>query len=416
MTVEPTIAPFAGWLVKPEWADLVISRAHDHTSPDERRAIMASNPYSYVNVTRSSDDITENEGLSIPDLVEQSSTALTRLLDAGAFSPAKRPVLYLYRMTGEDSSQTGIVGTVPVRGLADGRIRVHEGVRRDRTELIASHLVGVGATSTPVALTLRAPDGLEDAMAEITTAEPPNLEFGSSAVHHQIWTVPAGYTDRLVALVDGVTLYVTDGHHRSAAAERALASEPDNRLLTRTLAVVFPDDRLHVIAFHRLVSNHTHLSPTAVLAALAGVASVEPAVAAEEALPRAKGEIGLYLARSWYRLTLPAPTATEAVARLDVERLRRHVIDPILGTDELDNDGTVDYLPESAGLGELVRRCDHEDRLGFVVHPLSVSEMMDVADESAVMPPKSSFFTPKPRSGVFLRVLSRGATSHLPPS
>ena len=415
MTAEPTIAPFAGWLVKPEWADRVISRAYDHLSPQERRAIMAVNPYSYINVTRSSEDVTEQD-LSVEDLVEQSGAALTRLLDAAVFEPTGRPALYLYRMTDESSSQTGVVGTVPLSGFARRRIRIHENVRDDRTELLTRHLLGIGVTSAPVAMTLRAPGGLEEAMAEITAAEPPDLEFGSSTVHHQIWTVADGRSGRLAALLEGQTLYVTDGHHRSAAAQRALASEPGNPSLARTLAVVFPHDQLHVTAFHRLVTDRARRPAAEVLAALAQAVSVEPAMTAEEARPRVKGELGLYMARSWYRLRLPAPDDASAVARLDVERLRRRVIDPILGADELAGDGAVGYLPETAGLGELVRRCGAEDRLGFVVHPLSVDELMAVADEGALMPPKSSFFTPKTRSGVFLRVLSRGPTAHLPPS
>ena len=412
---EPTIAPFAGWLVKPEWADRVISRAHDHMSAQERRAIMATNPYSYVNVTRSSDDVTERD-LSVEDLVEQSGAALTRLLDEPVFEPTGRPALYLYRMTDESSSQTGIVGTVPLSGFADRSIRVHENVRDDRTELLTRHLLGIGATSTPVAMTLRAPDGLEEAMAEIVAAAPPDLEFGSTAVHHQIWTAPDEWTEPLAELVEGRTLYVTDGHHRSAAARRALASDPADPALARILAVVFPHDQLRVTSFHRLVADRSRRPGAEVLAALSEAASVESVMAAEEAWPRRKGELGLYAAWSWHRLSLPAPEDASAVARLDVERLRRGLIDPILGADELGGDGAVDYLPETAGLGELVRRCGAEDRLGFVVHPMSVGELMAVADEGALMPPKSSFFTPKPRAGAFLRVLGRGPTAHLPPS
>ena len=412
---EPTIAPFAGWLVKPEWADRVISRAHDHLSPQERRAIMAVNPYSYVNVTRSSDDVTE-PGLSVEDIVKQSGAALTRLLNAAVFEPAGRPVLYLYRMTDESSSQTGIVGTVPLSGFADRSIRVHENVRDDRTELLTRHLLGIGATSTPVAMALRAPDELEEAMAEITAAAAPDLEFGSAAVHHQVWTAPDESTGQLAELMQGRTLYVTDGHHRSAAAQRALAADPGNPALARILAVVFPHDQLRVTSFHRLVADRLRRPAAEVLAALSRAVGVESVMAAEEAWPRRKGELGLYAARSWHRLSLPAPEDASAVARLDVERLRRGLIDPILGADELGGDGSVCYLPETAGLGELVRRCGAEDRLGFVVHPLSVEELMAVADEGALMPPKSSFFTPKPRAGAFLRVFGRGPTAHLPPS
>ena len=152
------------------------------------------------------------------------------------------------------------------------------------------------------------------------------------------------------------------------------------------------------------------------LAALAEAAEVTAASGSFAARPREKGMAGLYLGGSWHKLELPPAVGKGAVNSLDVERLRRSVLDPVLGADELGQPGAVDYLPASLGLDELARRCDAENRVGFALHPLSVRELMAVADEGGLMPPKSSFFAPKPRSGVFLRALGRGATAHLPAS
>ena len=414
---EPMLAPFAGWLVKPEWADRVISRAYDNLTADQRRSIARDNPYSYVNVTRSGEDLLDDENLSVDTLVTQGAVALTRLLDAGVFAPTLRRSLYLYRLTHARGSQTGMICTVAVSGFAEGRIRIHEGVREDRAELLTSHLMGVGATSSPVALTVKAEAEFAALLDEVASAAPAELEFGSQLVHHQIWTVPAAMTDRLLAALEDRALYVTDGHHRSAAAQRALAREPDNAVLTRTLAAVFPHSQLRVEAYHRSVADQRHSDPAASLAALQSAANVVPAANADDARPGRPGEVGVYLDGFWYRLTLPpAPANAGALDSLDVDRLRRHVLDPVLGADELAARGTVDYVPDTAGLEELVRRCIAGGRIGFVMYPLAVDELLAVADEGTKMPPKSSFFNPKPRAGAFLRVLGRGATAHLDPS
>ncbi|MCY4195199.1 MAG: DUF1015 family protein [bacterium] len=413
---EALVAPFAGWLVHPDWSAQVISRAYDNLSPQQRRALVAANPYSYMNVTRSREDLFDDADVSHNRLAAEGAKALTRLLDANVFTPTGRPALYLYRLTHEQGMQTGVVCTVPVRGFADGRIRIHENVHDDRADLLTAHLTGVGATSSPVAMTVRTSGGLRSELHQITAAAPADLEFGSTAVRHHIWTVPDDRTDAVVAALSANVLYVTDGHHRSAAAVRALAAEPDDPTLARTMAVVFPDDQLHVQAFHRLAADRRERSTEDCLAALAEAGEVTSVSSSAQARPLRRGMVGLYLGGSWHQMELPPAVGHGAVNGLDVERLRRSILDPVLEADELGRPGAIDYLPASLGLDELARRCDAENRVGFALHPMTVSELMAVADEGGLMPPKSSFFSPKPRSGVFLRVLGRGATAHLPAS
>ncbi|MDE0116405.1 MAG: DUF1015 family protein [bacterium] len=413
---DPLVAPFAGWLVRPEWAERVISRAYDNLSPQQRRTLVAANPYSYMSVTRSSEDLLDGANVSHDRLIAEGAAALARLLDADAFTPTGRPALYLYRLTHEQGVQTGVVCTVPVRGFADGRIRIHEKVHDDRADLLTAHLTGVGATSSPVAMAVRAPRALYRELHEITTTVPAYLEFGSSAVRHQIWTVPENHTDSLTAALSQNVLYVTDGHHRSAAAVRALDAEPGDPALARTMAVVFPDDQLHIQAFHRLAVDQHERSAQDCLAALTGAAKVTSVSSSMQAHPLKRGLAGLYLGGSWHQMELPPAVGNGAVNGLDVERLRRSILNPVLGADELGQPGAVQYLPASLGFDELAHRCDAENRVGFALFPLTVRELMSVADEGGLMPPKSSFFAPKPRSGAFLRVLGRGTTAHLPAS
>ena len=442
------VTPFAGWLVKPEWADRVVSRAHDNLTAAERRSIAEGNPYSYVNVTRSYEDISADGAISTEDLVAHGASALARLLDAEVFAPTGRPALYLYRLTHDSGAQTGVVCTVAVRGISDGRVLFHENVREAHADLLAEHLLHVGAASNPVALAVKtgstaprvatdeaartdadalrqsraaqADNGLVAAMDEITAASSADLVFGSSSVRHEVWTVPADATETLLALLEHEVLYVTDGHHRLTAAQRAAAGEPGDRALARVLAVVYPAEQLHVEAFHRIAIPPNTAAPSECLSAIAeAVESMEPVNNARDARPLERGQVGVYAGGSgiWHRLRLPtAPEGCGAVDALDVELLRKHVLDPVLGADELGGRGTVDYLPEPVGIPELVNRCDDENRIGFVMHPVSVNELTAVADQNAKMPPKSSFFSPKPHSGAFMHMVGRGATSHLEPS
>ena len=414
---EPLVAPFSGWMVKPEWADRVISRAYDNLTPDQRRSITLANPYSYVNVTRSNEDILDDDDLSIPNLVTHGAAALTRLLDAEVFAETGRRALYLYRLTHSRACQTGLICTVPVSGYCNDRIRIHEGVRDDRAELLTSHLLGVGASSSPASLTVREAPEFEELLDAVTDNAAAELTFGSDLVRHEIWTVPEELTEPFVSSLATKVLYVTDGHHRSAAAQRALARHPEDPVLTRTLASVFPHRQLHVEAYHRMVADQRHSDPADTLLAIQAVTRLDPAVDVADALPRCRGEVGVYLNGSWFRLTLPpAPEGAGSIDSLDVERLRCLIIDGALGADELATNGTVDYLPDTAGLVTLMQSCDSTGRVGFVMYPLEVDELLEVADARTKMPPKSSFFYPKTRAGIFLRVLGRGATAHLTPS
>jgi uncharacterized protein (DUF1015 family) len=414
---EPIMAPFAGWIIKPEWADLVISRAYDTFSPDQRREIAAENRYNYVNVTRSPEDLLPGYTATIDELVAEGVSAFRRLLSAEAFQPTGQPSFYVYRMTTHGRSQTGVVGTIPVSALSDGRVRVHENVRPDRTALLTRHLMEVGATSSPIALTFRNEPAYSTLVGELTTG-PPALDHlaRDSDVRHEMWIVPIERTGEVAALLADRVMYLTDGHHRAAAAIAARDARPDDPPFARTLAIAFPEDHLRIDAFHRMVADSLGRPPADIVEAISAVVSLEEVPGLNEAHPTRSGDVGMYLAGRWYHLELPDPVGHGPVDRLDVEVLRTFVLDPILGADELGQSGAVGYVAEPTGIASLVHRCDADGLVGFVVHPTSIEELMAVADAGQLMPPKSSYVAPKPCAGVFLRVLGVGATAYLEPS
>lgn len=408
-------APFKGWLVTQPWAERVVAGAYDAKTPAERRAIVDTNPYSFFGVTRSAGDLGPDDDTDDETLVRLGAETLRRILDVGAFRPSEHRAFYAYRLVWGDHVQTGIVGALDVDGLRDGRVLTHENVRPERATLLAHHLEVVGATSSPIALTHEPDPALKALLGEATT-RPADVDHVVEDVRHLVWTLHPMASERVGELLADATVYVTDGHHRSAAALAGRDAHPADEAFGRTLAVLFPADELRVEAFHRRALDVDRRGADELRTSLATVGAVIPARDADAAAPRRRGEIGVYHHGRWTKVVLDPQERPSALASLDVERLRRDVIGHVLGIDELAPGSGVDYVPGPSGVDELVARCDRDGMLGFVVFPTDIHDLMAVAQAGELMPPKSSYFAPKPRSGVFLRVLGIGATAPLPAS
>ena len=409
------LRPFPGLVVDPDWADRVTTGPYDAYSPIQRAAIAAANIYSFLHVTRSQEDVAPELRDDVEGLLAGNCAAMQRLYDAGAYVAHDEPTLFLYRLTVDRPDgggtgrhrQTGIMGLVPVTEEDDRRILRHEAVRPGRADLLARHLTTVGASSSPVSLTYRATGELTAEVARLCAAEPV-LEFNSEGVDQTVWAVTGDDARRLVELLGDRALYVTDGHHRLAAAAtaRRRSTDPDGPL-GWVQAVLYPDTEMLVLPFHRCVRDRAGRSATQLLEALSATGHLEDRSDAEDARPDAPGRVGLYLDGSWYSLTLAGATGDRAVDQLDVSRLQTSVLTPVFGISDAGSDPGISYIPDPLGLDVLVERCDADGRVGFVLHPTSVEELMAVADADERMPPKSSYFEPKPRSGVFVRRLDR---------
>ncbi|MDE0700922.1 MAG: DUF1015 domain-containing protein [Acidimicrobiaceae bacterium] len=415
----PLLAPFRGWLIRPEWSSRVIAGAYDSKTAAQRRAIVEQNPLSYLGVTRSHEDLIE--GCSDADLLSLSSGTLERILKADAFTPSDHASFFAYRLSSPDKTaehafdQIGVVGALDIDGLRDGRVLTHENIRPERASLITDHLTHVGATSSPISLThVAAPE-----MLEIVTAvsqRTPEVDVVVEGVRNQVWTFSTSETESIQPFLENPVVYVTDGHHRCAAALAGRYAHPNLVPFSRTLAVLFPHDQLRVEAFHRRAADRGVRSTPELVDALGTVGTVTAVSGIDGARPTAKGEIGVYHDRSWFRLVLDPLERPTTLASLDVERLRRDVIGHVLGVNELDDNSGVDYVPNPAGIAELVARCDADGHVGLLVYPTDINDLLAVAAAGDLMPPKSSYLDPKPPSGVFLRILGVGATEHLNPS
>ncbi|MDP6867418.1 MAG: DUF1015 family protein [Acidimicrobiales bacterium] len=403
------LRPFPGLVVDPKWADRVTTGPYDAYTAAERVAIAESNPYSFLNVTRSQEDVPAEWHDDVDWLIGQCVESMQRIYDAGAYRYHDEPSLFLYRLEVVDHVQTGVMGLVPVTEPGDRRVLRHEAVRPGRADLLTRHLLEVGMSSSPISLTYRT-DAVLDAAIATGCAGEPVLEADGDGIHQTVWALSGEAADALIVAMGDRPLYVTDGHHRLAAAVEALHRNPGidgSHPLQWTQAVLFPDAEMQVLAAHRRVGDRTGRSTEDLIAALSAVGHLTPCTDVAEARPNGSGAVGIYVAGRWFSMDLPAASGDRAVDRLDVSRLQDSILAPVLAITDPGSDPMIDYVPEPVGIDSLIERCDADQWIGFVLHPTSVAEMMAVADEDGLMPPKSSYFEPKPLSGVFVRRLDR---------
>jgi uncharacterized protein (DUF1015 family) len=393
-----TLDPFPARIVRAEWAEHVVSPMHDALSPEERAAILIERPYSWLHVSRTPDDAMNGEEVDPEALDEANAAALTRLLEAGLFEEFPDPALYGYRLRSDDHEQTGIVGEVPPQAFVDGRILGHEGVQPERVDALGLHLARLGARSTLVALMFRADDDIRK-IVEATTDGAPLRRFGTGDLEQTVWRIDdAESIERIRERLDDQPLYITDGHHRAMASVELweAAGRPEGAGVP---AVLFPEDALRMLAFHRRVVGPLPMTVDDLLSRLRGRLTVDEG----KTQPIERGVFGLYVGGRWYRLTPDRGETTVGVESLDVSRLHREVLEPIFGFGE-SGDPNLEFVSDAVPIEELTRRVDEDGGAAFTLMPPTFDQFVEVADRHQQMPAKATYFDPKPQSGLFLRL------------
>ncbi len=381
------LLPFPGWIVHPDWADRVVAPFLDQVAPEDRARIVTSNPDSYLHVSRPA-----NLGEDPVSVLAGNRAAIDRLIGAGAYRHDEEPAMYVYEQREGPFVQTGIVAEVPVPAFADGRVLGHEDVQPERVESLADHIRTVGVRSELVALM----DGSSTALDRIRSdclGQPPILELTFDGIAQTVWRVSGDAISSLSRGIGEGSLYITDGHHRVAASIRLWeeAGRPEHH---RVLCVVYPHIELRMVAFDRRVQGPLDAEKT--LATLFDAASVEPA----DGPSREPGVFSLYLAGGWHRLVPRERAYRAGVEGLDVTALHRDLLGA-LGVEA--EDPRLEFVPALMPLDELVRRCDGDGGAIFVLHPPSLGQLKEVADRGEVMPPKATYFHPKPLTGLIVR-------------
>jgi len=405
------LKPFRALRPPPELVACVASVPYDVVSRAEAVALAAGNPYSFLHVVRSDIDLPADTDPHDPRIYAEARAALDRFVAEGTLVRDREPALFVYRQVMDARAQTGVVGCVHVDDYEHDVIRKHEKTRKDKEDDRTRHLLTLHAHAEPVFLTYRPSPDL-NALARTAAAGAPLYDFAApDGVRHTAWVVPDA-TPWVQAFGAIPLAYVADGHHRSASAWRAgreqRAANPrhsGNEEYNWFLAVLFPSDQLRILPYNRLVRDLNGLTATEFRARLASVGRVE---ATGDPVPAAAGSFGLFFDGQWQRLALDRAPVDRAdpIRSLDVSLLQDRVLAPILGITDQRTDQRIDFVGGIRGTEELERRVrSGEMALAISLHPTTLDQLLAVADAGAIMPPKSTWFEPKLRSGLFVHEL-----------
>jgi uncharacterized protein (DUF1015 family) len=403
--------PFRALRPAPHLAAAGAAVPYDVVNRAEAAELARGNPHSFLHVGRSDIDLPADVDQYDPRIYATARAALERFEAEGTLMREPGPMLYLYRQVMDGRAQVGVVGCVHVDDYECDIIRKHEKTRPDKEDDRTRHVLTLNANAEPVFLTYRGEPRIDALAAEVLPTEPLYDFTSPDGVRHTVWRIAdaAPWVAAFGAVSCG---YVADGHHRSASAWRAgkerRAANPDHtgdEEYNWFLAVLFPADQLRILPYNRVVKDLHGLGADEVRVRLGAIGRLTAAASPEP--PRA-GTFGVYLDGRWYRLELDPATIdpTDPIGSLDVSLLQDRVLGPVLGIGDPRTDKRIDFVGGIRGTEELARRVDSgEMAVAFALHPTTLDQLIAVSDAGRVMPPKSTWFEPKLRSGLFVHTL-----------
>jgi len=408
------IRAFDGHLVSTQRVKQVVSPAYDSLNSLERHEFGLAHPGNYINAMRSCDEYPEGEQPTQEEILRINAAHLRRMLAQGDFNKLEQPSIFVYRLAVDGHQQTALVCEISIDHYDNGDVRRHEHTRSDKEDLLADYLEVVGASSSPVCLAYHE-DRKIDELTRSIMASPPLLDFSThDDVQQTLWQVAdPSVIERFAGLFAAITTtYLTDGHHRFAAGSRFAArrrkEQPDysgDEKFNYILVALFPSNQLRILPFNRCVQDLNGKTRDEFLSALSDTFEVR-ATDASGAEPKGKHRYGMCLEGEWYALKLKsaADLDNDPVRALDVNVLQDFILSPLLGILDARSNPRLDYVAGDSGMAGLEQRCEAGWAVAFACYPTSIEELMTVADLGEVMPPKSTYFDPKMRSGIFLRL------------
>lgn len=387
---------------------------YDVVNTDEARTLAEGNPLSFLHVSRPEIDLPEDTHIYADEVYEKARENFERFKTEGTLVEEDEPSLYVYRLVMGEHTQVGVAAAFSVDEYDTDLIRKHERTRPDKENDRTRHILTLRAQTGPVFLTYRA-DRRLDALVEAETKREPLYDFEApDGVRHTVWRADA--VEQLARCFAEVPLlYIADGHHRAASASRAraeLKAQNPNHTgeedYNRFLAVVFPDEQMQILPYHRVVKDLNGRSEEEFLAAVRERFNV-----IEDAKREGPGKPGhwhMYLKGQWYGLNLRDESARtlsdDPTMALDVSLLQNNLLDPVLGVTDPRTDKRIDFVGGIRGTPELERLVDSgQAQVAFALHATSIEDLLRVSDAGGVMPPKSTWFEPKLRDAIVIHTI-----------
>jgi uncharacterized protein (DUF1015 family) len=405
------IHPFNGLTAASDAAQRVASVPYDVVTTAEASALAKGNPDSFLHVVRSEIDLSSDVDVHSDEVYAKAAANLSDLQARRLLVKDSEPCVYVYRIRSGAHQQTGLLTCAHVDDYENGIIKKHELTRKDKEDDRTRHILSVHAQSGPVLLTYRDDVELARMMDDLTSAPATLQATSEDGVEHEIWRIPdpAEIVDAFSRVPEA---YIADGHHRSASAARARAAQRDGNAghngdeeYNWFLVVLFPASELRILAYNRLIRDLNGHSPAALLELAKERFDIQPAA---DPTPIAPRQFGVYLDGRWWTFQLKAKCVEglDAVDALDCSLLQAHFIEPILGIEELRTDPRIGFAGGHLGPDVLQQRVDTgEAAIAISMYPTSIDELIAIADADAIMPPKSTWFDPKLRSGLVIHTI-----------
>ena len=407
-----TITPFKALRPEAQLAKQVASRPYDVLNSKEAKVEAQGNSHSFLHITKAEIGLPDTTDIHSPEVYEKAKENLTAFISRNILFRENKPCYYIYRLTMNGRSQAGLVCGSSVDDYENGMIKKHEFTRPDKEMDRINHIKITGAQTGNVCLAYRNVAAIDAVINGWMNDKNPQYDFvADDNIQHSIWIVS---DDETIATITNLfktevlATYIADGHHRAASAAKvrsalgAVATENSNYFLT----TLFPSDQLSIMDYNRLVKDLNGFNPEEFLQKCSAHFSIEPQ---EEAyLPEAPHYFGMYLGAQWYKL-YAAPTtynANDPIAVLDISILQQLILEPILNIKDQRTDDRIDFVGGIRGLTELEKRVDSGDMaVAFSIYPVSIDQLLAVADSGEVMPPKSTWFEPKLRDGLLTHLI-----------
>lgn len=411
------VKPFRGWRPSPEIVKNLSCLPYDVMNSEEAARMAEGKECSLLRVTRSEIDCEKGIDVHSEIVYQKSVENFKKFKEKGWLVQDGQPQFYIYAQTMNGRTQYGIVGCAACSDYANGVIKKHELTRPDKEDDRMIHININNANIEPVFFSYKAVPEIDKIVKEIVS-KPAEYDFiAEDGFGHHFWVITDAAINARIEELFATKVpctYVADGHHRTAAAARVgLERQKANPAHTGTeeynffMAVHFPDNQLAIIDYNRLVKDLNGLSEEDFLKALDKAFTVEDKDS-EIYKPSELHEFSMYLSGKWYRLIAKQGTYNDAdpIGVLDVTVLSEHVLDKILGIDDLRTSKRIDFVGGIRGLEELKRRVDSgEMKVAFALFPVSMKQLIDIADSGNIMPPKTTWFEPKLRSGLVIHTL-----------
>ena len=414
------IRPFMGFRPTKELCERVAALPYDVMNSAEAREMVKDNPYSFLHVDKAEIDLPEGTDIHSDAVYKKASENLNNMIKDGVYIQDGNPCLYIYKLTMNGKSQAGLVTCTSIDEYTNGSIKKHELTRADKEEDRIRHVDSCNANTGPIFLTYKSKKDIDAIINNWMATNQAIYDFkAEDGIDHTVWIIDDNAViNELISLFKDVpSLYIADGHHRNASAVKVglrRREELNNNYDPEAefnfyLSVLFPDDQLYIMDYNRVVTDLNGYSSEEFLDQIKAKFDVTIYTKNEAYRPDDKHKFGMYLDKKWYILTAKADIVDDSdpVKCLDVSILQRELLTPILGINDPRTDDRIDFIGGIRGLNELEKRVNSgEMKVAFSMYPTTMNQLMDIADAGEIMPPKSTWFEPKLRSGIFVHKLS----------